>query len=348
MAFTLRHYRCRNAARFVLLSALAIGASSMAIAQEPSAPLRDAESVADTAQPVTKREGLARFLDPEDKKVDLSYILENPRGFLPIPILITEPAVGYGGGGVEMFLRPRKEAGDEGWARPDISAVGAFATQTQRERRFRAVSAGPDRLAPAHEQGDAGRPGQLRVVVRGRPILPQAVRHAAWRACHALPGRPDGVGGSRSALAVIRTMECRRLRRRRHNQDKPRCVVSHSECRQRRRRLSLRTGPQVRIARGNGRGAQSGNHGGVFPGWQRMVPAMIRDLIDDGVMWRDRAIAQAAAKRLVRAETRSAASLGTTPRICARHSPRVLPDAARDPRRLAPPTQCARHRRHRR
>ncbi len=28
-----------------------------------------------------------------------------------------------------MFLRPRREAGDEGWARPDISAVGAFATQ---------------------------------------------------------------------------------------------------------------------------------------------------------------------------------------------------------------------------
>jgi hypothetical protein len=28
-----------------------------------------------------------------------------------------------------MFLRPRKEAGEEGWARPDISAVGAFGTQ---------------------------------------------------------------------------------------------------------------------------------------------------------------------------------------------------------------------------
>ena len=28
-----------------------------------------------------------------------------------------------------MFLRPRREAGQEGWARPDISAVGAFGTQ---------------------------------------------------------------------------------------------------------------------------------------------------------------------------------------------------------------------------
>lgn len=101
----------------------------MAIAQVLPEPLRDGEPVADTAQPVAKREGRARFLDPEDKKVDLSYFLENPRGFLPIPILVTEPAVGYGGGGVGMFLRPRKEAGEEGWARPDISAIGALATQ---------------------------------------------------------------------------------------------------------------------------------------------------------------------------------------------------------------------------
>ena len=65
----------------------------------------------------------------KDGQFDLSYFLENPRGFLPIPIVVTEPAVGYGGGVAGMFLRPRREAGDEGWARPDISAVGAFATQ---------------------------------------------------------------------------------------------------------------------------------------------------------------------------------------------------------------------------
>ena len=101
----------------------------MAIAQGLPAPLRDAEIVSDAAQATAKREGRARFFDPEDKQLDLSYFLENPRGFLPIPVLVTEPAVGYGGGGVGMFLRPRKEAGEEGWARPDISAVGAIATQ---------------------------------------------------------------------------------------------------------------------------------------------------------------------------------------------------------------------------
>lgn len=71
----------------------------------------------------------SRFIDPEDGQFDLSYFLENPRGFLPIPIVVTEPAVGYGGGVAGMFLRPRQEAGQEGWARPDISGAGIFGTE---------------------------------------------------------------------------------------------------------------------------------------------------------------------------------------------------------------------------
>jgi len=71
----------------------------------------------------------SRFLDPEDGMFDVSSFLEDPRGFLPVPIVVTEPAVGYGGGGVAMFLRPRREAGSEGWARPDISAIGGLATR---------------------------------------------------------------------------------------------------------------------------------------------------------------------------------------------------------------------------
>ena len=92
-------------------------------------PLRDVEVVSEATEQDAKRAGSARFVDPQDGQFDLSYFLENPRGFLPIPIVVTEPAVGYGGGAAGMFLRPRREAGDEGWARPDISAVGAFATQ---------------------------------------------------------------------------------------------------------------------------------------------------------------------------------------------------------------------------
>lgn len=111
------------------LSALLCAPCALATAQT-AIPLRDAEVVADTGGAVRDaRTGRARFFDPADGQLDLSYFLENPRGFLPVPIVVTEPAVGYGGGGVGMFLRPRREAGDEGWARPDISAIGGAATQ---------------------------------------------------------------------------------------------------------------------------------------------------------------------------------------------------------------------------
>jgi hypothetical protein len=112
----------------MLLLALAAVASP-AVAQGLSEPLRDIEVIQQAAEEEPKREGRARFFDPEDGQLDLSYFLENPRGFLPIPIIVTEPAVGYGGGMAGMFLRPREEAGAEGWARPDISAVGGLATQ---------------------------------------------------------------------------------------------------------------------------------------------------------------------------------------------------------------------------
>jgi len=75
------------------------------------------------------RTGRDRFIDPTDGKFDLSEFLAQPRAFLPVPIVVTEPAVGYGGGAVGLFLRPRDEAGKEGWARPDISALGGIATQ---------------------------------------------------------------------------------------------------------------------------------------------------------------------------------------------------------------------------
>ena len=113
----------------VLFPLLALGASSGATAQAISVPLQGAEVVADATRTDAKRKGSARFFDPEDGQFDLSYFLEDPSGFLPIPIVVTEPAIGYGGGGAGMFLRPRREAGEEGWARPDISAVGAFGTQ---------------------------------------------------------------------------------------------------------------------------------------------------------------------------------------------------------------------------
>ena len=121
-------------ARCILMTTLAVlclaaGTSPRAGAQTISEPLRDVGTASAASLTVDKREGGARFFDPADGQFDLSYFLESPSGFLPIPIVVTEPAIGYGGGGAGMFLRPRREAGNEGWARPNISAAGAFATQ---------------------------------------------------------------------------------------------------------------------------------------------------------------------------------------------------------------------------
>jgi hypothetical protein len=110
------------------MATLGVGASAVARAQPHGAPA--VNGTADNSAPTTDaRARFARFFDPQDGQLDLSVLLEDPKGFLPIPLIVTEPAVGYGGGVIGMFLRPRKEAGDEGWARPDISAVGGLGTQ---------------------------------------------------------------------------------------------------------------------------------------------------------------------------------------------------------------------------
>jgi hypothetical protein len=44
------------------------------------------------------------FIDPEDGMFDVSHYLAEKKGFLPIPIIITEPAVGYGAGVALVFL----------------------------------------------------------------------------------------------------------------------------------------------------------------------------------------------------------------------------------------------------
>ena len=127
----------RTAANGLVL-ALAAGAASAGSAHGAAESSPGAPGASAAPPPDAPRVGKARFFDPEDGQLDLSDFLENPRGFLPIPIVITEPAIGYGGGLAGMFLRPRREAGSEGWARPDISAVGAFATENGTKGAFAA------------------------------------------------------------------------------------------------------------------------------------------------------------------------------------------------------------------
>ena len=113
----------------VLALCLAIGPIHAADAPIAPQPAQDVQAGSQAVPPDATREGRARFFDPEDGQLDLGYFLEDPRGFLPIPIVVTEPAVGYGAGGAGMFLRPRKEAGEKGWAFPNISAAGGLVTQ---------------------------------------------------------------------------------------------------------------------------------------------------------------------------------------------------------------------------
>ena len=84
------------------------------------------------------REGgwLARYIDPQDGQLDLSDHLLKYRGLLPVPIIITEPALGYGGGLAALWF---KESMEEAGARsksasgqpapPSIGALAAFRTQ---------------------------------------------------------------------------------------------------------------------------------------------------------------------------------------------------------------------------
>lgn len=52
----------------------------------------------------------AAFQDPVDKRFDMGgYLAENAYGFLPVPIMITEPAFGYGGGFFGLFLHESDE-----------------------------------------------------------------------------------------------------------------------------------------------------------------------------------------------------------------------------------------------
>ena len=49
------------------------------------------------------------MIDPEDGKFDVSNYLASATGFLPVPIIITEPAVGYGlGAAVAYFHQPKE------------------------------------------------------------------------------------------------------------------------------------------------------------------------------------------------------------------------------------------------
>jgi hypothetical protein len=97
-------------------------------------------------EPVVADSFWSQFFDPKDGKFDVSRMLAKDIGFLPVPILITEPAVGVGGGLAAVFfhenaedMKRREEAfarGDEdvsGFLPPSTSVLFGAATENGSE-----------------------------------------------------------------------------------------------------------------------------------------------------------------------------------------------------------------------
>jgi len=82
------------------------------------------------------------FIDQDDGHLDLSNWLVDRKGFLPVPIVITEPAVGYGGGLALMFVSnslresAEKSAGTGHMTPPDVWVVGGAGTENGTRAAF--------------------------------------------------------------------------------------------------------------------------------------------------------------------------------------------------------------------
>ena len=87
------------------------------------------------ASPPATAGWLDGFIDPDDGQFDMSEWLLDRKGFLPVPIIITEPAVGYGGGLAALFFRESiREASADAveagrYRPPDIYALGGAHTE---------------------------------------------------------------------------------------------------------------------------------------------------------------------------------------------------------------------------
>jgi len=69
-------------------------------------------------------DGPSKFKDEEDGAFDISNWLMSAHGFIPVPIIITEPAIGYGGGLAVAFFHSPKDNGsnDTGREEPEYFA----------------------------------------------------------------------------------------------------------------------------------------------------------------------------------------------------------------------------------
>ena len=101
---------------------------------EQTGELEQAEKIEEAAETDGEQNGsTSKFRDPEDGKFDISqHLLDSLVGFMPIPIIITEPAVDNGLGFAGAFFHKAKadqmQPGDGNLILPNISVVAAAYT----------------------------------------------------------------------------------------------------------------------------------------------------------------------------------------------------------------------------
>lgn len=69
------------------------------------------------------------FISDEDGKFDISAFLSTKYGYMPMPVIVTEPALGYGGGLNLMFLHDSLASSMERRSPPSISGVVGVGTE---------------------------------------------------------------------------------------------------------------------------------------------------------------------------------------------------------------------------
>ena len=69
------------------------------------------------------------FIDPSDGYLDMSNFLLDKKGLIPVPIIITEPAIGYGVGLAGVYFHDKPEPGARKGTPPSVSALAGAATE---------------------------------------------------------------------------------------------------------------------------------------------------------------------------------------------------------------------------
>ncbi|TWI04975.1 surface antigen-like protein [Luteimonas cucumeris] len=115
------------------LVSLLLGVGGNVLAQEQAAAPPTEQEVGAAGQSAHT----SLFRDPQDGKFDMSNWLLHHRGFLPVPIIITDPALGFGGGVMLAFFhRPKGSSptrtgpdGKQEMITPNIFGVGGMKTE---------------------------------------------------------------------------------------------------------------------------------------------------------------------------------------------------------------------------